>query len=522
MPSVSDLLFVLLLAGLTLGPLAKGLLGDAGIGWHIRTGQLILSEHAVPRVDPFSSTMHGQPWYAWEWLYDAGMGAIHHWAGLNGVVFATAVVIALTFTLLFRMMLARGTNLLLAVALLLPAMAASTIHFLARPHVLSWLLTLLWFGILDRFEREGQTRGLFWLLPLMLVWVNLHGGFVVGFVLLGIYVVAAVVGGSFGPGEEGPRAALIRARALAVAGIGCLALSFANPYGYNLHIHIYRYLTDRFLMDHIDEFLSPNFHGLAQKFFAGLILLAVVSVAIRRKRLCVSHLLVILFAIYSGLYAARNIPVAAILLAMVIAPQLSGWIRDNAGGNAVSNRVRRIAEAIDSFGGRMHRLDAGLRGHAWPVVAVLAGLWVCGSGGRLGGRVLDAKFDAKRFPVAAVDFLQRSGDRAAVFCPDRWGGYLIYRLYPQRRAAVDDRHDFYGTDFLKRYLKIVHGEPGWDSALEDMKTEWVMVPADSAVGSLLKVSQGWRLVFRDDTAVLYQSSVASRQSSANLSPLSIR
>jgi len=508
-PTVADLLFVLLLAALTLGPLAKGLLGDAGIGWHIRTGQLILSDHAVPRVDPFSSTIQGRAWYAWEWLYDVGVGAIHKWAGLNGVVFASAVIIALTFTLLFRMMLARGTNLLLAVALLLPAVAASTIHFLARPHVLSWLLTLAWFGILDQFEREGQARVLFWLAPLMLVWVNLHGGFVVGFVLLGIYFVATVLGGMFGPANEGRRAALIRARALVLAGIGCLALSFANPYGYKLHVHIYRYLTDRFLMDHIDEFLSPNFHGLAQKCFAGLILLTVVAVAIRRKRLCVSHLLVILFAIYSGLYGARNIPVAAMLLALVIAPRLSAWVRDNAGGNAVSNRVRRIAEPIDSFGDRMLRLDAGLRGHAWPVVAVLAGMWVCGSGG---DRVLDAKFDASRFPVAAVNFLERSGSREPVFCPDRWGGYLIYRLYPQMRVAVDDRHDFYAAEFLKRYLKIVHGEPGWDSALEEMKTEWVLVPADSAVGSLLSGSQAWRSVYRDETAVVFsrQSPVSSK------------
>src|SRR5262249_43014707 len=108
LPSATDLIFVLLLISLSMAPLAQRLVGDAGIGWHIRTGELILRSHTIPQVDPYSSTMHGQPWYAWEWLYDAAVGAIHHFTGLNGVVFITAFVIALTFGLVFQMALGRG------------------------------------------------------------------------------------------------------------------------------------------------------------------------------------------------------------------------------------------------------------------------------------------------------------------------------------------------------------------------------------------------------------------------------
>ena len=503
-PSVSDLLFVLLLAGMTWGPLARGLLGDAGIGWHIRTGDLILANHAIPRVDPFSSTMQGKAWYAWEWLFDAGMSAIHHLAGLNGVVFASALVMALTFTVLFRMMLSRNTNLVVAVGLLLLAFAASTIHFFTRPHVLGWLLTLIWFGILDHFENGEKARILLALPFLMLLWVNLHGGFVIAFVLLGIYIVAALIGWLYGRNEPGRQASAVRARALSFAGVASLALTFANPYGYRLHIHIYQYLTDRFLMDHIDEFLSPNFHGLAQKCFAAIILLTVVGVAAGRKRLCVSHLLVILFAIYSALYAARNIPVSSMLLVLVVAPQLSSWLRDVA-GNSISDKASRVAAPIESFGSRMGLLDAGAKGHLWPALALLVGLWVCGHGGLLGNhRVIAAQFDPARFPVAAADFLERSETGEPVFCPDRWGGYLIYRLYPGMRVAVDDRHDLYGAEFLKRYLKIVHGQPGWGEALAEMKAGWVLVPADSPVNSLLAETNRWSMVYQDQTAVLFR------------------
>src|SRR5580693_5518166 len=102
-PSIGDLIFVALLGLLWFTALSVRLLGDAGIGWHIRTGQLILRTHSVPRVDPFSSSMSGQPWFAWEWLYDVVVGWLEGAAGLNGVVLFTASVIAATFALTFRM-----------------------------------------------------------------------------------------------------------------------------------------------------------------------------------------------------------------------------------------------------------------------------------------------------------------------------------------------------------------------------------------------------------------------------------
>ncbi|MGC2194306.1 MAG: hypothetical protein WA628_06500 [Terriglobales bacterium] len=509
-PSVCDLWFVLLMLVLTWGPLARGLLGDAGIGWHIRTGEMILNTHSIPRVDPFSSTMQGKSWYAWAWLYDAVAGAIHHAAGLNGVVFFSGLVIALTFALVLRKMLARGANPPVAMIMLLLAVSASTLHFFARPHVLSWLLTVVWFGILDTFEANGKTRPLLWLPVLTLLWVNLHGGFVVGFILLAIYFVDALANWLAARSEEDRGAALLRIQGLGLAGILSFVTTFANPYGYKLHIHIYQYLTDRFLMNHIDEFLSPNFHGLAQKCFAGILLLAVVAAGAARKKLSLGALLVVLFAIYAGLYAARNIPASSMLLALIVAPQVSGWLKEVAGSPEIAERIRRPMARLDNFGTRMATLGSGLRGHLWPALTVLLGLWICAHGGRLGAtRVLDARFDDAHFPVQATDFLERSGRRDPVFCPDKWGGYLIYRLYPQTRVAVDDRHDLYGSEFLKRYLKIVHGEPGWQGALEGMGARWVLLPKDSAVVNLLTYSSQWKAVYRDETAVLFQRSDAA-------------
>ncbi len=199
MPSSADLIFIALLGVLVFTPLSVKLLGDAGIGWHIRTGQQILLTHAIPRVDLFSSTMQGRPWFAWEWLYDVIAGWLDARLGLNGVAWVSAVVIATVFAGMFRLVLLRGGNMLAALMLTLLAISASMIHFLARPHVVSWLFALAWFCILDGFERAGaraeKGQRAIWILPcLMVVWVNVHGGFVLGFVLLGIFWLGAALG----------------------------------------------------------------------------------------------------------------------------------------------------------------------------------------------------------------------------------------------------------------------------------------------------------------------------------------
>src|SRR5208282_819592 len=178
------------------------------------------------------------------------VGKLDAWCGLNGVVWLTAVVIAAVFAATFRMAVARGTNLFVAVALVLLATSASMIHFLARPHVLSWLFALAWFWILDSTERTGlhgkRARWL-WALPLsMVLWANVHGGFLLGFVLLGIYWLGALwmwMTTRENCLEDSLQKIAAGQRVRRLAGVGLLSVgaSLVNPYGWKLHAHIYGY-----------------------------------------------------------------------------------------------------------------------------------------------------------------------------------------------------------------------------------------------------------------------------------------
>jgi hypothetical protein len=502
MPSVADLIFIGLLVAMVFTPLSMKLLGDAGIGWHIRTGQQILSSHSIPHVDPFSSQI-AKPWFAWEWLYDVVVGKLEAWCGLNGVVGLSAIVIAAVFGWMFRLLIARGTNFFAALALVLLAVSASTVHLFARPHVLSWLFTLAWFWILDSTEqRSSQEKSTLrscwlWTLPIsMLVWVNVHGGFLLGFALLAIFWLGSVwiwLRLKESRIEESLQkiAAGKRAWDLFWVGVASAVASLVNPYGWKLHAHIYGYLTNRFLMDHIEEFQSPNFHLLAQRCFLLLLLVSLAILLAHGRRLCTSHSLIVLLAVYMSLTASRSIPTSSILLGMIAGPLL--YARPNA--EALWNRLAAV--------------ESQMRGHLWPILAIGVTFAIATNGGRIGSsQVMDARFDPKRMPVDAVNFLEEHQMeehqiRGPILSPDYWGGYLIYRLYPNDKVVIDDRHDFYGEEFLKSYLTTWHVEPGWANFLNRHRAPCLVLPKSAALSTILVASPEWKSIYSDEVAIVF-------------------
>jgi hypothetical protein len=526
-PSVRDIVFMFLFWSLLAGSLSNRPLADADIGWHIRTGELILATHTLPRTDPFSSTMQGQPWFAWEWLYDLALGILHRACGLNGVVWLCALLAAGTFALLLWEQVQRGTGLLLAIILMLLAEAASTIHLYARPHIVSWLFTLLWFMALERWahsnphKQGGLPRWVPWFFPIsILLWVNLHGGWLFGLALLGIYVLAAWVESWRAADAFAAVRASQRAYSMTVTWAVSAVASLANPFGWRLHAHIYRYLNDRYLMNRIDEFRSPDFHGWAERCFAVilvLVLVAFVGTNLRQNRrglrLTLSNLLVVILAVSAGLYSSRNLPVSSMLLVLMAGPVLWGNIVALADKPGAWRWLQSLGARVSSFSDRMEAQEMQFRGHLWPLLIASLALAICLQGGWLGSRrLIHAEFDPEKMPVAAVKFLLNRAPSAErfkqgqqpVFSTDTWGGYLIYRMYPERKVVMDDRHDLYGSDRVRQYLILTQGEAGWQKVLKDWNIHTALLPVDSTLTNLLReLPQQWREVYGDKVAVVF-------------------
>lgn len=491
LPSLADVLFVSLLLSLAYGTPSLRLLNDPGIGWHIRTGEWILQNHAIPHADLFSN-IAPRPWFAWEWLFDVAVAKVHAWWGLNGVLAGGAMVIALTFALLFRMMLQRGASLLAALAFVVLAILASTIHCLARPHLLTWLFTLLCWYLME----EMRDTGWLWAIPcIVLVWVNVHGGFLIAFALLGLTLAGELWTLAFGTAEPGTRSSCVRlGRMLAAA----LVASLINPYGIQLYVHIYQYLSDRFLIHHIQEMQSPDFHSFSAKCFVMLLFLATTVTITKRNQLRAGELFVLVFFAYSALFAVRNVPVACIVLTLTIAPLLAP--------RTDPSPVSRLRMWLQGLSQRMGSMELASRGHMWASVFVVATLIACANHGQILGRqVVHANFNSDRFPLRAVAYLEQHSPQDPIFTTDAWGGYIIYRTWPTLHTVVDDRHDMYGSDYMKRYLKIVDGEPDWNAQLRALGAHSVLVPSTSALGSLLRLTPEWRLAYDDGQAVLFEN-----------------
>src|SRR5258708_39858906 len=217
LPSLTDVAFLLPLMFL-FGGLngVRTMLGDGDTGWHVRTGEWILAHHQIPRADVFSFTRPGQPWFAWEWLWDVAFAWLHQRWGLGGVALVSMLVICFASALLYRLVYRRCGNPLVAIVLTAMAAVGASIHWLARPHLFTMLFMVIFLAILDRVK-EGRMRLLWWLPAITVPWTNVHGGFTVGIVILGAYaggeLLKLAFGGRLADGRGGRPSSVTRALA---------------------------------------------------------------------------------------------------------------------------------------------------------------------------------------------------------------------------------------------------------------------------------------------------------------------
>lgn len=501
MPSISDVVFVTLVCKLAFW--SEQLLADADIGWHIRNGDHILTSHSVPQVDYFSYTMSGRPWYAWEWLYDVGIAGIHKLAGLNGVVLSSALIFALIFMLLFRLTLKSSGNLLVALALTLLAGMASSVHLLARPHLLTWLFTLVYFKQLYSYQ-SGERKRLLILPALMLMWVNLHGGFLAGIALIGLFLAANLWTQWTTSHGQLRAAAAGRVRHLVMVLLLSAAATMFTPYSYRLYGHLYHYLGNKFLMEHIAEFQSPDFHALPVKAFALLLIAAVAALAIQAKRATAVNVLLVIFSMWMGLYATRNIPLASILLALTLAPIIAASLRHASNDLDLALWLRNSAARLEGFSRRMGAMELRFNRHLLAAVAVMLVAVASVAGAKSHNKDLALHFDEKRVPVKAAEYMAANNIRTHFFASDSWSGYLIYRLYPNVQVMMDDRHDFYGEAYVRDYLKIANAGYGWREALDRTGVRWVVISPDTPLASTLKLTADWKAVYDDGRAIIFE------------------
>ena len=500
LPSLTDVAF--LMPGIIVfGRLggANVLLGDGDTGWHLRTGQWILQNGRVPQHDIFSYTKAGQPWFAWEWLWDVVFGWMHQNWGLAAVVLVSTVLMGTVFALVYRLALWKSHNALAAIAVTLAGLAGSSIHWLARPHLMTWLLLIVFYWLLERAQ-AGETRALYWLPPLTVLWTNLHGGFLAGLMLVGAYGAGELIAWTVETRAAEKAAALTRLRRYAAVGVACAAASLINPYGFKLHLHIAQYLTDSSMYSGIQEFLGYSFQHPMAKFVEAMLLLAAIAVGWNIYRRRFAYAIIVVIWAHAGLFSARHIP----LLMIVIAPIVAVMVAELAALVSVAEVAAWVRRAARGFERLASDIGAVERIGRIPLVSAAAVILLVVMVRLEASDKFRAEFDAKRFPAGAVNAIPGAELASGVFTSDQWGDYLIYRLYPNVKVFIDGRSDFYGSQFADRYIDAMNGKWNWEKVLDRYHVKTVLLPVGASLASTLKESAGWRVRYDDHVAIVFQ------------------
>jgi hypothetical protein len=485
LPSVTALAFlvpVVLLYWQVGGPSA--LLADPNTGVHVRAGEWILGHHAIPRQDLFSFTLGGRAWCDWEWLSDVLYALLFRVRGLSAIVAFHLALLCLVSVILCRTARLRvGPTMAFAVICLI--MATTTIHWLARPHLLTWLFLAVFCFLLERADVTGEYRPLLALPVLIILWVNLHPGFEVGVLVLGAWSVSALLRCRLASDSKDQCRRRNQALWFCLTLAACLVATCANPYFWRLDAHIVPYLfSPSSVTSNVTEWLSPDFGNPRLHWFELLLPLAAGAALWQGLRGHLAHGAMVLGSMHLALSSVRNVPLFAIVAVGPLAATTEPLLRcSNLGVQLGTGELALVLW-------RSRALTAASYALGFAVLLVV--LW----------RGPLSVGPASSLPIDAARHLPAG----RLFTTDQWADYLIY-TQPGRKVFFDCRNDAYGAQVVEDYITVMRATPGWGSVLDKYSLTVALVPKTSVISAALSESNDWKLLYQDPVAAVFTRSM---------------
>lgn len=448
---------------------------DGDTLWHIRAGTEMMESGSILTTDIFSHTRQGQPWTAHEWGAEILMAAAHWIAGIPGVVVMYCLVAALTFLVLFRAA-ERFASPWATMAATSLAFVFAQSHLLARPHLFSWLLAALTLFLLTR-----GGKGLYLLPPLTLLWANIHGGFILGLALQGIFLAGPVLDEWPGLRKDEWRNLLRERRTPITVLLLSVLASGANPFGYRLLVFLLS-VTSPVYSTGISEWLSPDLQANWQ--YRAFLLLLILLATLRHARITWTDRLLILFVVNASLVHRRHISIAAMLLLPLLARMVEETLAP------LLRRPRRTEG----------KAELPLSAVAGPAGATVAALLLLAAGSanvpswsRLSERIFPLP---KVYSWQAVRYLEASPPEGNMFNEYSLGDFLIYAT--DLKVFIDGRADMYGEELFSDYRQIAKVSTEAEELLEKYKVAWIIFPTDHLLLRYLLLTGSWEEAYRDD------------------------
>jgi hypothetical protein len=464
---------------------------DPDFWWHLTTGNWILAHHAVPRQDLFTFTVQNHRWITHEWLSEIGLAALFALGRLPLVSLVLGLVTAAGFVLIYRA-IDRRVNFVIAGLVLALGVAAANPIWGPRIQMVTFTLSALTYLWIQRFC-DGRGRALYALPLLMILWVNLHAGFLIAFGFLGVAFVAELIKALLRRGDAMPRARLQHLGLIGLAGV--LAV-IVNPNGWDLYGYALQTQLSGVQQRFIVEWASPNFHMTEIRFFEAMVFLVVTGLAVARKVKLRSFLLFL-----AGLALALQ-SVRHLALFVIVAVPLAADLGQHA-WEQVKERVRLRPVPATALTFWINSL-----------VLALVTLAVVGATAPVYVQTVDGKRVARDFPVQAASFLAKNPPPGHMLNQYGWGGYLVYRLSPSgQRVFIFGDAALAGDPLLEDYAHLVYLAPDQPKLLDRYQVNWVIFRDDDPLITELKQEHGAWFVLQttpDHATVMMRDTPSNR------------
>lgn len=490
LPSVAHCIFLAVFVSVTFFD-GQRLLSDCDTGYHIRAGEYIIKSLSIPKYDIFSYLSPPIPWTAHEWLTEVIMAMVHQYFGLTGIVIFFAALIGTISSLIYKILKCSGKDTLLIILLTIFTIIISRIHWLARPHLFSWLLFLIWYYILDSYEYRAKNY-LYVLPAIMLLWVNLHGSFIAAFAITGIYFISNALKMLVSKKQE-HNLFWNKAKWYGSIMVIISLMALVNPYGYHIFKFPFQLMSSTCIMNNVSEFVStPLYRYIPFTLFFYVI---IVLFAVSKTRLNLTEVLLLVLFTHMTLYSVRFVP----LFAMITAPIILRL------GNDLWAETRlNVSSFLRNASLNIAKFDSAARGIVVPfIVFIVLCLFIMNTS--------HYSFDSKTKPVYASEFLKTAQLQGNMFNHREFGDYIIYRLWPQYHVFADGRSDMYGEERLKAYFRVERIEPGWRDILDNYKINWIIHEANSMLTTFLLQREDWKIIYIDNVASIFVRNIPENQ-----------
>ena len=459
------------LVALVISVLVPMRIGEVDIWYHLRNAQQFLTTHTFLRADTYTFTSAGAALLNHEWLAELPYYIGFREFGLRGLAAVNVMVLCLVFGGMYYLACRRGADCgdaaLVAVAAVILGMYTAG----PRMHNFGYLCLTVLLIALERFQETG--KGLWLLPPLFAVWINLHGSWVFGIVVIGIYLVSGLVKHGHGRVEAEPwKPGQLRTFLLVTAASAAALL--VNPYGYKLVLYPFDLLfRQQANMGNVIEWQPVDFHNVYGKMALLLLFVVLATGLLSERKWAVRDVLLLGFALWMGLMHARFLQFAAIVMVPILAPQL-----------------RMCPPYEPSSDNSWRNLLAGV-----AIVALI-----------IGGFPTSARLSPtidQGFPRDALHFMQQNHLTGRLFHKYEFGGYIEWYA-PEIKTFADGRTDiFVYNGVFDDYLQIGQVKHPLE-VLDKYKIEYVLFPPETSLSYVLDHSPQWRVMYEDRVAKLYE------------------